>query len=468
MNLEHLLAGHEPQTVRYALTGANGGYARTLIAQTARTPRVAASILCDLDPEAARAAAVDAGLPAHEVVVCSSADAVRQAVSSGHTAVVADAALLDPSHYDILVEATGNPGFGLAASQDALRSRRHVAMVSKEVDSVAGVHLAGLARDHGVVYTPASGDQPANLIALVSWVRTLGLEIVAVGKSSEYDIVYDPETGVATQLHDRVEAPDLKALLELGDDPVATLGARRAALEGLPVGATADYCEMAVVASHTGYRSDTEPMHYPVARIDELAEIYSMREDGGLIGLGGGVVDVFSALRLPGEPSFAGGVFAVVRTHDPETWTVLRGKGHVVSRDGRYACIYLPYHLMGVETPVNLLTTVLLGVGYGDPEPGRAALLAGRAVRDLAAGTVLDMGGHHHDVAGVRAILLNAADVPRNADPAPLYLAAHATLARDVAAGALITLDDLTGYSPELLQAWRAGESLAKEHIRDV
>ena len=213
---------------------------------------------------------------------------------------------------------------------------------------------------------------------------------------------------------------------------------------------------MAVVATNTGFRPDTERLHYPVARIAELADVYALREDGGLLHRAG-AVDVFSALRLPDEASFAGGVFVVVRTGDPVTWETLRGKGHVVSRDGRYAAIYLPYHLMGVETPVSLLSAVLHGRPSGGTDPRAHAVLAGRARRDLPAGTVLEMGGHHHDVTGVQAVLLRDEDAP--ADTAPLYLAAHATLGRDVRAGELITLGDLADAHPELLRAWTSGRA---------
>ena len=131
----------------------------------------------------------------------------------------------------------------------------------------------------------------------------------------------------------------------------------------------------------------------------------------------------------------------MLRTNDAETWRLLTEKGHVVSRDGRYAVLYLPFHLMGVETPATLLDLVARGRDALTREPRRHAVLAGRAKQDIGAGTVLDMGGHHHDVTGVQAVLLRGDEAP--ADVAPLYLAAHTALRRDVRAGDLITLSDL-------------------------
>ncbi|MER6338499.1 homoserine dehydrogenase [Streptomyces tendae] len=456
MNLHHLFADSGGRTVRYALTGAGGGFARTLLAQSRRMPGLVPAVLCDRDLPRLRTMLDDLGYDTTQPAECQDAAAVADTVARGGIALVTDAALLTAAPWDILVEATGSPADGLAMAEAALAADRHVAMVSKEVDSVAGLHLADLAAARGLVYTTADGDQPANLIGLVTWAELLGLDIVAIGKSTEYDLVHDPGAGTVTPLDTTVPAPALSGLLELGDDVHTTLDARAAAVAALPTGATADYCEMAVVANNTGFRPDTERLHYPVARIAELADVYRPREDGGVLARDG-AVDVFSALRLPGEASFAGGVFVVVRTDDPVTWETLREKGHVLSKDGRYAAIYLPYHLMGVETPVSLLSAVLHRRPSGGTDPRSYAVLAGRARTDLPAGGALAMGGHHHDVTGVQAVLLRGEDAPD--DVAPLYLAAHATLARPVAAGELLRVADLADPDPGLLRAWRAGRA---------
>ncbi|MDN8614931.1 homoserine dehydrogenase [Variovorax ginsengisoli] len=453
MNFELLFADQPDREVRYTLTGAKGGFARTLLAQTRRMPRLVPAALCDLDLPGLRALCEELGFPAARLRECSSAEEVA-ATPPDAICLVADAALLRDVPHDILVEATGNPKVGYRVACEAIDAGRHVAMVSKEVDTVAGVTLSRLAASRGVVYTTADGDQPANLIGWVSWARTLGLEIIAAGKSGEYDIVFDPQTGMVRQLDETVSAAALADLLILGDDIPATLAARRAALQTLKTSATADYCEMAVVASNTGLVADVEAMHYPVARIAELADIYALRADGGIIERPG-VIDVFNVLRLPGEASFAGGVFVVVRTGDGPTWQMLAQKGHVVSRNGRYACMYLPYHFMGVETPISLLNAVLHGRASGSDHPAQHAILAGRAIETIPAGTMLRMGGHHHDVTGVKPVLLVRANAPANV--APLYLAAHARTARDVRAGDLILLEDIAGDDPALREAWLAG-----------
>ncbi|KAA9393078.1 homoserine dehydrogenase [Kocuria coralli] len=425
--------------VRFALTGAAGGFARTLLAQSLRNTQVTASVLCDLDTDAVLALCDQLGMPRSQLHVCTSADQL-EALGRQDVAVVPSLEMLGHTDYDVLVEATGSPRSGAEAAEKAISAGRHVVMVSKEVESVCGVELARKAREHSVVYTPAHGDQPANLVEWYERVSGWGLDVVAIGKSGEYDLVLDPSTGILQYLDEQIVVPEMNQLLELGDDLRDTLERRAALVDSLSRKAAADYCEMAVVASWTGAVADVERMHYPVARINELADIYSLREDGGLLH-SAGIVDVFSVLRLRGEASFAGGVFVVVRTHDTETWEILRGKGHVVSRDGHYACLYLPYHLMGVET-VQTIAAAAAGRAVSERMPTGQTLLAGRAERDLPAGTVLHMGGHHHDVDGVTPVLVDRRHDP-DPDIAPLYTAAGQSLIRDVPAGELIALSDI-------------------------
>lgn len=451
MDVTALLARAGEAPVRFALTGAKGGYARTLLAQTRRTDRVVPAVLCDLDIDGLLGLCRDLGYADADLVIAHDADELRDA--GERIALIADLDLLAHAPVDVLVEATGSPVHGTRAAQIAIDAGHHVVMVSKEVDTVSGPALARAAARSGVVYTLAHGDQPANLLDLIGWARLVGLEIVAAGKSSEYDLLYDPAAGTITQLDVTLPAETavFDALLHLGPDVPATLAARAQAVSGFVRSAAADLCEMTAVAAQSGLRPDTESFHYPVARINELADIYALRADGGILHAPGRI-DVFSALRVAGEASFAGGEFVVVRTGDPATWELLRQKGHVVSRAGDYACIYWPYHLMGVETVTTILAAARLGIGTGTPGYAPGVVLAGRARHRLPVGTRLTMGGHHHEIGGLAPVVLDRADT--SADVAPFYLAAHTTLARDVSAGSLVTFADLADPEPILVETW--------------
>ncbi|MEG9248164.1 homoserine dehydrogenase [Arthrobacter sp. Soc17.1.1.1] len=425
--LSHPSRGRTP--IRTALTGANGGYGRTFLAQLSRTPEILPAILIDPDIAGVRRMLDELGIPAGRVDEATDAHRTAEIVDDGLTALVSSADAVDWTRVDVLVEACGKVGYGSAYAAAAIEGGAHVVMVSKEVDTVVGPALAARAATKGLSYLPGDGDQPANLLRLIEWVSAVGLDIVAVGKSGEYDLQFNPVTGTVTQAGETVDAPELADLLELGDDVAATLDQRAAAVQNLKRAAAADACEMTVVATRTGTLADIESMRYPVARIDELADIYANRAHGGILEHDG-VVDVFSALRLPGEASFAGGVFAVVRTGDTATWETLRNKGHVISKDGRYACIYWPYHYMGVETPL----TVHAAMDRTPSRPVRPSiLLAARATEDLPTGTQLKVTGHHHEIAGVAPVMIDPARTI-----APYYLLDGARLVRPVSKGALI------------------------------
>lgn len=444
-----------PAPIRVAVTGANGGYGRTLLDQLRRLPDIRPVQLVDPDVAGTTRMLLDLGVPADGLQVAETAADTAAAVDAGQVAVVVGHEALDWSRVDVLVEATGRIDVGHAYADAALEHDVHVVMVSKEVESVVGVHLAQKAAARRLRYLPGAGDQPANLLRLLSWVAACGFDVVALGKSAEYDLAFDPATGVVDQNGEQIDAPELADLLVMGDDVPGLLTDRAAAVSALRRGAAADACEMNVVSLWSGAGVDVETMHYPVVRPDELADVYAMREHGGIIGRAGSA-DVFSMLRLPGEASFAGGVFVVVRTGDAVTWETLRGKGHVVSRDGRYACIYWPYHYMGIETPLSIIEAFDGAASL--PQPRQHTLLAARSTSALSAGTTFRVAGHHHEIAGVAPVIVD----PDDERTAPYYLLSGARLRNDVEPGRLVRLDDLTDVPAAALAAYRSGAAPAR------
>ncbi|MFC3123665.1 NAD(P)H-dependent oxidoreductase [Pseudoroseomonas globiformis] len=439
MNHEILFRDVEGKRFRLGVAGARGGFSRTLLAQLRAMPHFTIAALCDLDVAGVMRTLKELGYREDAARLCEDAAAVHGAVEAGRIVVLRDQALLDEVPLDILVEATGQPELAAGIAERSIRRGVHVAMVTKEADAVVGPHLNQLAKQHGVVYTTADGDQPANLIGLVTWARLLGFEIVAAGKSSEYDFIFDHDTGEVAWLDRRVQAPDLVGMWRMGDDVSGLLARRSHALAALPQRATPDYCEMNVVANSTGLLPSRSDLNYPVCRITELADVFIPRAEGGILDRTG-VVDVFNCLRRSDEVSFGGGVFIIVRCTDAAAWDILREKGHVVSRNGRYASIYLPYHLMGLESPVSLLSACAHGRASGSDRQKVHAVMVARADRDFAAGEYLEMGGHHHIMDGTTALLLPAAEAK---DMAPFYLAAHKKLRRAVRKGEILREADL-------------------------
>lgn len=454
MNYEHLFKTRGSRAIRMALVGPKGGFGRSLLAQCRALPSLEVTALCDIDIDGTLAALASLGFDANAAVVCNDVADVKAARAAGRIALVGDHTLLNAVELDIVVEATGQPEVSVRIAENALKRGVHVAMATKETDSVVGPYLNRLAIENNAVYTTPDGDQPSNLIGLVTWARVLGFEVVVAGKSSEYDFIYDPAAHSVSYLDER-HTTSLDACWTLGHDIPATLAARSKALAMLPQSATPDYCELNVVANSTGLLPAADALSYPLARISELADIFVPKEDGGILERTG-VVDVFNCLRRPDDVSFGGGVFVVVRCRDGETWQMLKEKGHLVGKNGRYACIYLPYHLMGLETPMSLFSAVLLGQPTGSASQLPHARMVVRATRDFKAGETLAMGGHHHTIEGATPLLL---DGSLAGDAAPFYLAANKRLVADIAQGELVPLAALDLEGSALHAAWRRNPS---------
>ncbi|NML44043.1 flagellar biosynthesis protein FlgA [Ramlibacter sp. G-1-2-2] len=439
MNYLTHYAGARP--VQTCVVG-SGGFGRSFLAQALRMPLVQCRVAVDREAGIAAEALRSIGLQPGRIAVCETPAQAAAAWERGQHIAAGDVSVVLGLPLDLLIEATGHPEAGARHARLAIEAGLHVALASKEVDSVVGPELARLAQLKGRVVTPVDGDQPSLLIGLVTWAQVLGLEIVAAGKSSEYDFVFDAASETIESNGKRITAPGFGRLWSLGQGDVAAMARARAeACAALPQRAVPDLCELLVVANSTGLLPDRKDLHAPIARIGEVPTAFVPQEAGGLLARAG-TLDVFHCLRAPGEAGLAGGVFVVVRCDDAETWSLLAGKGHIMSRDGRHAMLPIPRHLLGLEAATSVLDAVVHGRSSGAQQPKPVLDLVARATRTLKAGTRLAMGGHHHTIEGTAAELLPAAPLAAGV-PLPFYLAANRELVRDVEAGQPVCLADV-------------------------
>ena len=131
--------------VRVGLVGA-GKFGSMFLSQAPSAIGVEVTVIADLDPARARAACRAVGWSAARIA------------ATRFTAVAVDA--IGDDAVDVVVEATGDPAAGIAHARAAFAARRHIVMVNVEADVLAGPLLAAEAREAGVVYTMAYGDQP--------------------------------------------------------------------------------------------------------------------------------------------------------------------------------------------------------------------------------------------------------------------------------------------------------------------
>jgi predicted homoserine dehydrogenase-like protein len=444
---------------RPVLAGLAGGgeFGLSLIAQSERMDGLKIRAVVDRDVARVVATMTSAGMAAR---ACADTVAARAAWDAGAIAVCERIEDLLALPVEILVEATGDAEAGARHALAAIEAGRGVAMVSKEAECVVGPALARRARTAGVPYTLVDGDQPSLLVGLVSWARVLGLRIVAAGKSSEYDYVFDPARGTVRWTDREVEAPAIADLWHLdGADLATTLAARAAALSALPQRTVPDFCEMNLVANATGLVPDRPDFHAPFARTPELPDVYIGRRDGGVLADladgAPGAIDVFNCLRRPDEASFAGGVFVVVELADQRTGRLFRGKGIPVARGDRHALIYNPSHLLGVEAPISILAAARLDHATIDADYRPVCDLVARAGRDLAAGHSLAIVGNRHAIPDIVPELLPHAEARRQG-ALPYYMAAGLRTARAVPQGQLLTMEDVPAPSGSTLWMLRA------------
>ncbi len=448
MDYHAFLEARLPEPLTAVLVGV-GEFGASFVFRGTRSPYLRVAGAADSDPSRAVRAARSAGIDAARIARCDSRSAAIAAWERGDFVVSEDAAVLCELPVDFVVEATGAPEAAAAIADTARRSGRNVAMVSKECDSVVGAILQAKARAAGLVHTAVDGDQPSLATGLVTWARSLGLDVVCAGKASEFDFVYSPVQRTVTAGDQRFDAAFLEACWKVpAGDLVRAIERRRQALAGWPHSTVPDLCELGIIANATGLTPSTASLHAPIARTLELPDLFRPSDEGGLLGHEGSL-DVFNCLRRDDEISGAGGVFVVVRCDDAATWRVLRNKGIPSSADGRYALLHNPVHLLGIEAPMSLWTCLALKQPAARLQP-RYDVVA-RAQARLRAGTRLALGPRH-TIASVDPLLVPARPIDDDV-PLPYYMAAEQVLCRDVAAGAAITKADVQEPAHSVL--WR-------------
>ena len=444
MDYTNLRNNRNGKISKVGVIGATRGYGYTLLAQIPHVRHMELRVICSRHEDECLATLKEIGYEESRICYCRDKAAIEAAPADA-ILIVNDYRLVMECGITAMVECTGNTAVSSDAALLALKKHINVYMVSKETDSVCGPVLNQVASENGAIYALVNGDQPRNLLDLYSWGQLLGLEIIAAGKSSEYDFVWDRETGELTYTDGSNRKEKMPQMLDCWYyKNVGTLKQRRRLLESYTDVISADLCEMNLVSNVTGLVPAAPFLSYPIAKPSELADIFIPEADGGVLKKTG-VVDVFYNLRGTDEASFCGGEFIIVKCENEKMWEILIGKGHVVSRNKKYCCIYYPYHFMGLETPVTILLGDFLGIGT-HPECRQVSVLAGVAQKDLPKGTQLVVQGHHHSIEGLVPELLETREV-RNL--APFYLLNGATLMQDIKQGQPVTMDavDLSGLS---------------------
>jgi predicted homoserine dehydrogenase-like protein len=197
--------------------------------------------------------------------------------------------------------------------------------------------------------------------------------------------------------------------------------------------------EMAAVSNATGLTPAPDGLRFPPCGIDDLARVLCPERDGGTIHHKG-QVEVISCLQRDGRPvprDLRWGVFVVFEASSDYVARCFPEYGLTTDPTGRYAALYRPYHLVGLEVGLSVASAALRGEPTGSPTGFRADVVA-TAKRDLTAGEILDGEGGSM----VYGKLMPAAD-SLALGALPAGLADDVKLVQSVKAGATITWNNV-------------------------
>jgi predicted homoserine dehydrogenase-like protein len=441
MNLHRMLqeraAANAP--LRVALIGA-GKFGAMYLAQAKHTPGIHVVAVADLVPARAHATLERVGFTSERHAARSLAEAAR----TGATFVTDDAiAAIAADEVEIAIDATGHPAAGIRHALACCRHRKHIVMVNVEADALAGPLLAQRAREAGIVYSLAYGDQPALICELVDWCRTAGFEVVAAGKGTKYLPAYHESTPATVWPH-------------YGFSPQAVAaGDFNAQMFNSFLDGTKSAIEMAAVSNATGLVPAPGGLAFPPCGVDDLPRILRPAGDGGALHHAG-QVEVVSSVERDGRPVFRDlrwGVYVTFRAGDPAGEDYVRrcfGEyGFSTDPSGRYSALYKPYHAIGLELGISVASVGLRREPTGAPRAFNADVAA-TTKRALAAGESLDGEGGYT----VYGRLMPATD-SLAAGALPLGLAHGVTLKRALPAHHVVSWDDVAFDAADEVVAFR-------------
>jgi predicted homoserine dehydrogenase-like protein len=277
---------------------------------------------------------------------------------------------------------------------------------------------------------------------MVDWARACGFSVVAAGKGTKYLPAYHRVTPDDVWTHYGLTPEQAKAA---GMNPQMF----NSFLDG-----TKSAIEMAAIANACELEVPSDGLLFPACGVDDLPSLLRPREAGGVLERAG-IVEVVSSLERDGRPVFRDlrwAVYVVFEAPTDYAAACFRQYGLRTDPSGRYAAMYKPFHLIGLELNVSVLAAALRGEPTGQPRAFRGDVAA-VAKRALRAGETLDGEGGYT----VWGKLLPAATSLRQR-ALPIGLAHGVRLVRDVPEGATLRWDDVVAVHGAAAQARREME----------
>lgn len=392
--------------IHVALIGA-GQMGKDIIAQIAGMKGIVCDIVVDLNTDIVLDGYRQSGYTG-EVVVTNLVEEAEAAIASGKKVAATNYKVaVAAGPIQSVIDATGSPEMGARVTLDCIFHKKHIVMMNVECDITVGPLLRKLCRQTGIVYSLTAGDEPGSIVEVYRFAKALGFEVVAAGKGKNNPLDIYANPGIK-EWADKAAAREMspRMLIEFVDGSKTMI-------------------EMAAVSNATGLKPDVRGMHGPKCNVKDLAKVFSLKEQGGILEKTG-VVDF-------GIGDINPGVFVIVTTDNKR---IIDG---LVQRDmgtGPNYLLYRPYHLCSIETPITAAQAVLYGESTAHPMDRLTSECITIAKKDLRKGERLDAIGEYCYRASIEL-----ADIAKKGNMLPVGLAKGAVMKCAAAADTVITYD---------------------------
>jgi len=309
---------------------------------------------------------------------------------------------------DIIVDATGVPEVGAQIALETLLVKKHLVLLNVEVDITVGPLMHKLFDAANLVYTGSDGDEPAGIVELYEFTKSMGMEVLVAGKGKNNKIQLDanPDTAAKKAKQNKM-APHMLAAFQDGTKTMA---------------------EMNLLSNALGYIPDVAGMHGVTGDLDSVLKDLDLKESGGILSQFG-VVEYVDGL--------APGVFVIVKGQNEGVAHELNYLMKKGERD--HHILYRPYHLASLETPLTIAKAVLQQSHAIIPLGAPISETVTVAKKDIQSGEKIDgIGGYC-----VRGVLETHENMKINGYIPIGLISGEVVAKRVIKAGTFITEDDV-------------------------
>ncbi len=379
--------------IRVGVIGA-GQMGTGMIAQIATIPGMCVTGISDINLTAAQQAAKDYKASANK-----KNDIL---VSKNFKEVIQSKAV------EIIVDATGVPEVGAKIALETLLAKKHLVLLNVEIDITIGPLMHKLFSAADLIYSGSDGDEPAATLEMYEFAKSMGMEVLVVGKgkNNKLKIEANPDTAQAEADSKHMSSHMLAAFQD----------------------GTKTMAEMNLLSNAMGFIPDVVGMHGVKGDLDSVLQDLNLKENGGVLNKFG-VVEYVDGL--------APGIFVIVKGQNPNVSNELNYLMKKGDRD--HHILYRPFHLASLETPMTIAKAILNHdtaiVPCGAPVSETVAV----AKKDIKIGERLDgIGGFC-----VRGVIETHADMKKNKNIPIGLISGNVVAKRDIPNGKFLTEDDV-------------------------